>query len=32
VDMELIGLENNQKVWIDTKEIKKLVEQKNASW
>lgn len=32
VDMELIGLENNQKVWIDTKEIKKLVEQKKASW
>lgn len=32
VDMELIGLENNQKVWIDTKEIKKLVEQKKANW
>lgn len=32
VDMELIGLENNQKVWIDVKEIKKLVEQKKASW
>jgi len=32
VDMELIGLENNQKVWIDTKEIKKLVEQKKNSW
>ena len=32
VDMELISLENNQKVWIDVKEIKKLVEQKKASW
>jgi uncharacterized protein (TIGR02722 family) len=32
VDMELIDLENNQKVWIETKEIKKLVEQKKASW
>ena len=32
VDMELIGLESNQKVWIDTKEIKKLVEQKKNSW
>ena len=32
VDMELISLENNQKVWIDTKEIKKLVEQKKKSW
>jgi uncharacterized protein (TIGR02722 family) len=32
VDMELINLETNQKVWIDTKEIKKLVEQKKASW
>jgi len=32
VDMELIDLETNQKVWIDTKEIKKLVEQKKASW
>ncbi len=32
VDMELISLENNQKVWIDTKKIKKLVEQKKNSW
>lgn len=32
VDMELIGLENNQKVWIEVKQIKKLVEQKKASW
>jgi len=32
VDMELIDLENNQKVWIDSKEIKKLVKQKKASW
>ncbi len=32
VDMELINLENNQKVWIDTKEIKKLVEQPKSKW
>lgn len=32
VDMELIHLENNQKVWIDTKEIKKVVEQSKTSW
>ena len=32
VDMELIDLESNQKVWIDTKQIKKLVEQKRAAW
>lgn len=32
VDMELIGLETNQKVWIDSKQIKKLVERKKASW
>ena len=32
VDMELIDLESNQKVWIDTKQIKKLVEQKKSAW
>jgi len=32
VDMELIDLESNQKVWIDTKEIKKLVKQRRASF
>ncbi len=32
VDMELIDLETNQKVWIDTRKIKKLVEQKKSSW
>ena len=32
VDMELIDLETNQKVWIDTKQIKKLVERKKNSW
>ena len=32
VDMELIDLESNRKVWIDTKEIKKLVEQPKAKW
>ena len=32
VDMELIDLESNQKVWIETKQIKKLVEQKKAAW
>ena len=30
VDMELIDLESNQKVWIETKQIKKLVEQKKG--
>ena len=32
VDMELIDLETNQKVWIDTKQIKKLVERSKNSW
>ena len=32
VDMELINLETNQKVWIDTKQIKKIVEQKKSAW
>lgn len=32
VDMELIDLESNAKVWIDTKKIKKVVEKKGSSW
>jgi len=32
VDLELINLENNEKVWIDTKKIKKTVEKSSASW
>jgi hypothetical protein len=32
VDLELINLENNEKVWMDTKKIKKLVEQKKTKW
>jgi hypothetical protein len=32
VDMELIDLETNAKVWIDTKKIKKIVEKKGSSW
>ncbi|KGM38792.1 putative lipoprotein [Olavius algarvensis spirochete endosymbiont] len=32
VDMELVNLENNQKTWLGTKKIKKLVEQKKLGW
>lgn len=32
VDLELIDVESNQKVWIGTKKIKKLIEQKRARW
>lgn len=32
VDMELINIENNQKVWIDGKEIKKFIERSKTSW
>lgn len=32
VDMELINIETNEKVWIGTKKIKKLVEQRKARW
>lgn len=32
VDMELTSIETQRKVWIDTKEIKKIVEQKKNSW
>jgi penicillin-binding protein activator len=32
VDLELLDLEGNQKVWIGTKKIKKLIAQKRARW
>jgi len=32
VDMELINIENNQKVWLDGKEIKKYIERSKSSW
>lgn len=32
VNMELVSLETNQKVWIDSKQIKKFIEQQRASW
>ena len=32
VDLELINLENNEKVWIDSKKIKKNVEKSGSSW
>ncbi|HBY17910.1 MAG TPA: penicillin-binding protein activator LpoB [Candidatus Marinimicrobia bacterium] len=32
VDLELIDVESNQKVWIGTKKIKKLIEQKKVGW
>lgn len=32
VDMELIRLETHEKVWIGSKEIKKLIEQDRAGW
>lgn len=32
VDMELIRIENNQKAWIDGKEIKKFIERSKTSW
>lgn len=32
VDMELIHLETNEKVWIGTKKIKKDIQQDSASW
>ncbi|KAA3597010.1 MAG: penicillin-binding protein activator LpoB [Calditrichaeota bacterium] len=32
VDLELIDLETNAKVWLETKKIKKLVKQPKASW
>jgi uncharacterized protein (TIGR02722 family) len=32
VDMELIDLQTNEKVWIDTKKIKKVIERPSSSW
>lgn len=32
VDMELVNLESNQKTWLGTKKIKKLIKQKKISW
>jgi hypothetical protein len=32
VDLELIGLENNEKVWIGTKKIKKFVKRSRVKW
>jgi len=32
VDMELVNIESNEKVWIGTKKIKKIVEKKNVKW
>ena len=32
VDLELIDLESNEKVWMGTKKIKKFVKQKRANW
>lgn len=32
VDMELVNVETNEKVWIDTKKIKKVVERSGSSW
>lgn len=32
VDLELINLENNEKVWIDSKKIKKTVEKSSTKW
>ena len=32
VDMELINIESNEKVWMGSKEIKKFIEQKTTKW
>jgi uncharacterized protein (TIGR02722 family) len=32
VDLELINVETNEKVWLDTKKIKKVIEQSGTSW
>jgi len=32
VDMELINVETNEKAWIDTKKIKKVVKRSGSSW
>lgn len=32
VDMELVNIESNEKVWMGSKEIKKFIEQKKTKW
>lgn len=32
VDLELISIETNEKVWIGSKKIKKIIEQKKVTW
>jgi hypothetical protein len=32
VDMEMIDIETNQKIWIDSKDIKKYIERSKTSW
>lgn len=32
VDMELIDLQSNEKVWMDTKKIKKVIDRPSSSW
>ena len=32
VDLELINIETNEKAWINTKKIKKIIEQRRARW
>lgn len=32
VDLELIHVETNEKVWLDTKKIKKVIEQSGTTW
>lgn len=32
VDLELVDLETNEKVWIDSKKIKKMIEKSGTSW
>ncbi|MBC8415777.1 MAG: penicillin-binding protein activator LpoB, partial [Candidatus Cloacimonetes bacterium] len=32
VDMELINVETNEKVWIGSKEIKKIIQKSKAKW
>lgn len=32
VDLELVNLETNEKIWLDSKKIKKIIEKKSAEW
>ena len=32
VDLELVNVESNEKVWLDTKTIKKIIEQSGVGW